>query len=129
MLPLLHAAPLAAVCLTRVWRLLAAEYVSEGHVSEKLDIYSYAVVLLELLTSRPSIELVRLHCDGPELFTEMPRFMDARAGAWPARVVSDLGGLAQQCISYHARERPAAVAVVARLEAVLEATTQRPALR
>ena len=107
--------------MTRVWRLLAAEYVSEGHVSEKLDIYSYAVVLLELLTSRPSIELVRMHCDGPELFTQTKRFVDARAGAWPSKAVTALSKLAEQCIAYTASKRPAASEVAARLEALLPA--------
>ena len=48
----------------------------------------------------------------PELFTEMERFVDARAGAWPAETITALAALAEECISYHARARPTAREVV-----------------
>jgi hypothetical protein len=38
-------------------RTRAAEYISQGFVSEKTDIYAFAVVLVELLTSKLSIEV------------------------------------------------------------------------
>ena len=97
----------------------AAEYTSQGHVSEKTDVYAFAIVLLELVTSLVCAEVNALHCDGPELFEETERFVDARAGAWPAEVVAALAGLAEQCISYHSRARPTAREVVLELEALL----------
>ena len=97
----------------------AAEYTTQGHVSEKLDVYAFAVVLVELLTGKTGMEVAALHCDGPELFQDMPRFVDARGGAWPAAVVTELASVAEQCIAYHARARPTASELVPRLQAVL----------
>jgi pto-interacting protein 1 len=108
-----------AVCSDRRYLSSAAEYISQGHVSEKTDVYAFSIVLIELLTSKLCIEINALHCDGPELFTEMERFVDARAGAWPAETVTALAALAEECISYHARARPTAREVVCGLEALL----------
>jgi hypothetical protein len=97
----------------------AAEYTTQGHVSDKLDVYAFAIVLVELLTGKTGMEVAALHCDGPELFEDMQRFADARAGAWPAAVVTELAAVAEQCIAYHARARPTASELVPRLQAVL----------
>ena len=107
----------SAVCLTLRYRLfgLPAEYTTQGIVSEKLDVYALAVVLVELLTGKTGMEVAALHCDGPELFEDMQQYLDARGGAWPGAAVVDLAALAEQCISYHARARPAAGEIVLRL--------------
>jgi hypothetical protein len=99
--------------------LLPAEYATQGIVSEKTDIYAFAVVLIELLTAKTGTEINALHCDGPELFEDMQRHVDARGGAWPAAVVAELTAVAEQCIAYHARARPKASEVIPRLEALL----------
>ena len=95
------------------------EYIQQGHVSEKLDMYAFAIVLVELLTSKPAIVVAGLHCDEPDLFTDMQRFADAKVGGWPAGTVEALAAIAEQCISYHARLRPTAREVVPRLAALL----------
>jgi serine/threonine protein kinase len=95
------------------------EYATQGIVSEKTDIYAFAIVLIELLTAKTGSEMIALHCDGPELFEDMQRHVDARGGAWPAAVVKELAAVAEQCIAYHARARPKASEVIPRLEALL----------
>ena len=88
-------------------------------MSDKLDMYAYAIVLLELLTSKPGIVVARLHSDNPDLFTDMAHRVDVRAGGWPVATVEALAAVAEQCISFHARVRPAAHEVVPRLAALL----------
>jgi serine/threonine protein kinase len=98
---------------------MPSEYASHGHVSDKLDMYSFGVVLVELLTSKGGLEVARLHCDEPDLFADMARYADRRVGQWPETTVTELAAIADQCVSFHARSRPHAHEVVPRLEALL----------
>jgi serine/threonine protein kinase len=104
------------------------EYINHGQVSTKLDVYAFAIVLIELLTAKCGIEVARLHCDEPDLFSEITRYIDARAArAWPAASVKALAAIAEQCISFQARSRPEAGEVVSRLEElVLTEPTAQP---
>ena len=81
--------------------------------------YAFAVVLVELITSKSGFEVAALHCEEPELFQEMQSYADARAGAWPAPVITTLAAVAEQSISHHARVRPTASEVVLKLQALL----------
>jgi hypothetical protein len=81
--------------------------------------FAFAVVLVELLTSKTGIEVAGMHCDDPDLFKDMARYVDPRAGKWPAVTVKALAAIAEQCIAFHARSRPTAYEVVPKLEALL----------
>ena len=92
---------------------------TRGEVSDKLDVYAFAIVLVELLTSKCGGEVAKLHSDEPDLFADMAQYVDARAGEWPAATVASLAAIAEQCIAYQARSRPTASALVPRLAALL----------
>ncbi len=74
------------------------EYSQFGQVSAKMDIYAFAIVLVELLTSKGGLEVARLHCDEPDLFADMARYVDARAGNWPPATVKALAELIHRAL-------------------------------
>ena len=92
-------------------------------MSDKVDSYSFAVLLLELLTGKTAADAVALHMMEPDLFKDMQKFTDARAGAWPKKVVKVLAAVAERCIEYHPRKRAAVRDVVSQLAALSPART------
>jgi hypothetical protein len=86
---------------------------------DKLDVHAFAVLLAERLTGKMGIEVAALHCEEPEPFPEMQQNVDARAEAWSAAAVAELAAVAEQCISHHARVRPAASQAIPRLGALV----------
>ena len=101
---------------------MSPEYVSHGQVSEKLDSYAFAIVLLELLTGQPPIAVAALHLEEPDLYTQMPQHADARAGAWAPAVVHRLAAVAGRCIEMRSRTRAAVRDVVDELEELARLT-------
>ena len=59
----------------------------------------HAVLLLLLLQWR------RCTMEDPDLYAQMQKHSDARAGAWPADVVGGLAAVTERCIAYHAGAR------------------------
>jgi hypothetical protein len=98
----------------------AQEYKERGHVSPKTDSFSFAVVLLELVTGKDGLEAMSLHMDEAELFEELHQYADARAGAWPGGVVAELAAVAEQCIAYHVSRRAFVSDMVPRLDALAQ---------
>jgi serine/threonine protein kinase len=100
---------------------MSPEYTSHGQVSEKLDSYAFAIVLLELLTGQPPIAVAALHMEEPDLYQEMAQYVDGRAGAWPPAVVHRLAAVAERCIEMRSRTRAAVRDVVGELEELAQA--------
>lgn len=98
---------------------MSPEYVSNGQVSEKLDSYAFAIVLLELLTGKPPAAVAALNIEEPDVYQEMPQYVDGRAGAWPPAVVHRLAAVAERCVEFRPRPRAAVRDVVDELEELL----------
>jgi len=95
---------------------MSPEYTSNGQVSEKLDAYAFAIVLLELLTGNPPSEVAALNIEEPDVYAEMAQYVDGRAGAWPPAVVHRLAAVAERCIEFRPRTRASVRDVVDELE-------------
>ncbi|OEL19079.1 putative receptor-like protein kinase [Dichanthelium oligosanthes] len=110
----------------------APDYVQTGHLTTKSDVWSFGVVLYEILTARRSIERnrpkneqkllqwVRRHPAESERFGEI---MDARLeGRYPMRGARKVAALADGCLAKHARDRPTMREVVERLRQAMRHT-------
>ncbi|KAK1277978.1 hypothetical protein QJS04_geneDACA018843 [Acorus gramineus] len=104
----------------------APEYIATGRLSAKADIYSFGVVLLELLSGRHALDKSKIGVeqnladwakpylgDKRKLF----RVMDTKLGGqYPKKGAFVVATIALQCISGEARYRPTMSEVLATLE-------------
>eukprot|EP00271_Cylindrocystis_brebissonii_P003263 TRINITY_DN1405_c1_g1_i1.p1 TRINITY_DN1405_c1_g1~~TRINITY_DN1405_c1_g1_i1.p1 ORF type:complete len:552 (+),score=118.29 TRINITY_DN1405_c1_g1_i1:770-2425(+) len=103
----------------------APEYLLTGHLTPKNDVWSFGVVLLELLTGRPCfdksrprkeqnlVQMSRPYLATPEKFHKL---MDPRlGGAFPPRATQKAAELAKWCLSEDPNSRPLMSEVVALL--------------
>uniref|UniRef100_A0A5B7B4B2 Protein kinase domain-containing protein n=1 Tax=Davidia involucrata TaxID=16924 RepID=A0A5B7B4B2_DAVIN len=106
---------------------VAPEYVATGRLTAKCDIYSFGVVLLELLTGRRAVDKTRasaeqelvdwvkpqLCCNKRKLF----RIMDSKLeGQYPRKGAGMAATLALTCVNPDAKYRPEMAEVLAILE-------------
>ncbi|KAL1291040.1 hypothetical protein HN51_059589 [Arachis hypogaea] len=106
----------------------APEYVMAGHLSTKSDVYSYGVVLLELLTgkrvvdrSRPSRERSLVEWARPMLRDQrkLHHVMDPRLeGQFPMKGAVKVAALTHKCLSHNPNPRPSMRDVVKTLESL-----------
>lgn len=103
----------------------APDYIETGHLTTKSDVWSFGVVLYEILAGRRSIdksrpkdeqkllEWVRRHPAGSPRFG---RIMDGRLqGRYSVRAAREVAELAAGCLAKHGKDRPAMAEVVERL--------------
>ncbi|KAL1558678.1 putative serine/threonine-protein kinase pbl10 [Salvia divinorum] len=110
----------------------APEYLATGHLTTKSDVYSYGVVLLELLSgrraidkNRPSGEHKLVEWCRPFLANKRKvfRIMDNRLeGQYSMEVAQKVANLALRCISLEPKLRPKMQEVVKELEQIKDST-------
>nr|XP_043628157.1 probable serine/threonine-protein kinase PBL15 [Erigeron canadensis] len=104
----------------------APEYVNTGHLTTKSDIYSFGVVLLELLTgkramdkTRPKSEQYLVDWVKPYLTSSrrLRCIIDTRlAGQYSVRGTKEMALLALYCVSLNPKDRPKMTEIIETLE-------------
>ncbi|KAH6811295.1 Protein kinase superfamily protein [Perilla frutescens var. frutescens] len=104
----------------------APEYIMTGHLTPRSDVYSYGVVLLELLTGRKSLDRSRPAREqnltewAVPLLKEkkkLPSIVDARLGGdYPLKGVQKAAMLAYHCLNRNPKARPLMRDIVDSLE-------------
>lgn len=94
----------------------APDYIETGHLTDKSDVWSFGVVLYEILTgrrctdrSRPTHEQKLLDWvkHYPADSRKFSRIMDPRLeNQYPMRAAREMAKLADSCLSKYARNRP-----------------------
>ncbi|KAB5527547.1 hypothetical protein DKX38_021394 [Salix brachista] len=114
---------------------IAPEYALTGHLTTKSDVYSYGVVLLELLTGRVPVDIKRPAGEGVLVSWALPRLTDrekvveimdpALEGQYSMKEVVQVAAIAAMCVQPEADYRPLMADVVQSLVPLVK--TQRSA--
>ncbi|KAG6782432.1 hypothetical protein POTOM_011832 [Populus tomentosa] len=108
----------------------APEYVETGHLTSQSDIWSFGVVLYEILTGRRTVERNRPAAEQKLLYwvkqfpVDSSRFsmiIDPRLrNEYSIKAARQLAKLADSCLNKNAKERPTMTQVVASLKQIIQ---------
>lgn len=111
------------------WGYAAPEYIQTGHLTAKSDVWSFGVVLLEMLSGRRSMERNRPKAEQQLLDWMRPylkgqkkveSFVDSKLeGRYSLIQAERIAALALQCLQKSARTRPLMSEVVERLKEIV----------
>ncbi|PIN24953.1 Serine/threonine protein kinase [Handroanthus impetiginosus] len=130
MAPLLNTAPVLGT-----FGYHAPEYAMTGELTQKSDIYSFGVVLLELLTGRMPIDIYMPRGQRSLVTWAAPRLREDKVkqcvdpkleGEYPPKGVTRLAALAALCVQYEPEFRPNMSIVVKALQPLLKLVAPTP---